>query len=69
MENIIKSEKKVTIKKINSKEEIALRLIKLYLSLIKVLGGRGGTGRRATLRSLWEYFPWKFGLRPHQLRI
>jgi hypothetical protein len=30
--------------------------------------GRGGTGRRAALRSLWEIIPWKFeSSRPHQL--
>ena len=29
--------------------------------------GRGGTGRRATLRSLWVNNPWKFeSSRPHQ---
>ena len=29
--------------------------------------GRGGIGRRATLRSLWDNIPWKFeSSRPHQ---
>ena len=31
--------------------------------------GRGGTGRRAALRSLWDNIPWKFeSSRPHHFR-
>ena len=32
--------------------------------------GRGGTGRRAALRSLWVNIPWKFeSSRPHQISL
>ena len=68
MENIIKSEKS-HYKKINSKEGDSLEVDQVILSLIKVLGGRGGTGRR-NVEVVVGIFPVEVRVfSAHQLRI
>ncbi len=38
------------------------------LFAVIVYSGRGGIGRRAALRSLWDSIPWKFeASRPHHI--
>ena len=38
------------------------------LFAVIVYSGRGGIGRRAALRSLWDNIPWKFeSSRPHHI--